>query len=81
VKFRADALASAKWYLQRVHEAQKAHRERTGAWASDAAELPISTPAELGGIVISATPQGYTAILRAGRATLSKDSSGALRIA
>lgn len=76
--FRPDPLASAKWYLQRVHEAQKLHRQRTGKWAADLAELSVPAPNEVSSVSLTTDADGYAASARVGERLLTKRDTGKL---
>jgi hypothetical protein len=80
IPFRPDPLADSKWYVQRVHEAQKLHHASAGAWAGDLAVLAVPSPAGVVAQSLSASAEGYElAVASAGR-ILTKDHTGRLGI-
>ncbi len=75
VPFTPDPLAHAKWYLQRVHEAQKLYRAAEGRWADDVAALSVPALPQVRLRRLIASREGYLLTVESAGATLERTAT------
>ncbi len=78
IPFRPDPLAEAKWYLHRIHEAQKRYRQLTGQWASDLGQLEVPQPPGVAVRALECIGEGYRLDIEFAGVILRRDATRGL---
>lgn len=80
VRFNPDPLATAKWWLQRVHEAQRQHRPKHGRFTASIADLMAAEPPGLRLCSFEASAERYLIEVEFEGRRLRKDETGRLAV-